>query len=395
MTKHFSAVVAGLITVDVFPNLDNLPSGQFETLFKPGHLIFAGEASFATGGPPSNVGLALHKLGVPTTLIGKIGADRFGDILSDIVSSHSQNLTGGLVIDPGSATSYTLVINPPGVDRMFIHCPGANATFCADDIDYELVGRAGVFHFGYPPLMRRMFSDGGAQLVEIFRRAKAAGVTTSLDTAFPDPSSEAGRVDWKAIFKTAMPYVDMFHPSIEELLIMVRPETYRQLMGAAGGGDLLGQVTPELLRDLSSEFIEMGVKIVAIKLGERGLYLHSAGAAALQTLGSALPASWPNWADQELWAPCFQVNVVGTTGSGDATIAGFIAALLRDLSPRQAVTAAVAVGACNVEAADALSGIRGWEETLKRIAGGWPRHTLKLDSPGWHWDEDASLWSAD
>jgi hypothetical protein len=36
-----------------------------------------------------------------------------------------------------------------------------------------------------------------------------------------------------------------------------------------------------------------------------------------------------------------QVNIVGTTGAGDATIAGFLAALLRDLSPEQAMTMAV------------------------------------------------------
>ncbi len=51
-----------------------------------------------------------------------------------------------------------------------------------------------------------------------------------------------------------------------------------------------------------------------------------------------------------MWAPCFDVEVVGTTGSGDATIAGFLSALLRDASPEEAMTMAVAVGACNVEA---------------------------------------------
>jgi len=66
--------------------------------------------------------------------------------------------------------------------------------------------------------------------------------------------------------------------------------------------------------------------------------------------------------------------VIGTTGAGDATIAGFLAALLRDLPPDEAMNAALAVGACNVEAADALSGIRSWCETLQRINAGWARH---------------------
>jgi sugar/nucleoside kinase (ribokinase family) len=72
------------------------------------------------------------------------------------------------------------------------------------------------------------------------------------------------------------------------------------------------------------------------------------------------------------------VDVVGTTGSGDATIAGFLAALLRDVSPAQAMNIALAVGACNVEAADALSGIRLWGDTLRRITAGW----RKVDRTG-------------
>jgi len=94
-----------------------------------------------------------------------------------------------------------------------------------------------------------------------------------------------------------------------------------------------------------------------------------------------------------MWAPCFQVDVVGATGSGDATIAGFLSALLRGMSIEDAMTAAVAVGACNVQAADALSGIRPWEETLQRVAGGRPRRTLTLASPGWRLDATRQLWA--
>ena len=62
------------------------------------------------------------------------------------------------------------------------------------------------------------------------------------------------------------------------------------------------------------------------------------------------------------------------------------------MAPHETLTAAVAVGACNVEAADALSGIRSWEETLRRVAGGWARHALTLDAPGWHFDAARQLW---
>ena len=85
--------------------------------------------------------------------------------------------------------------------------------------------------------------------------------------------------------------------------------------------------------------------------------------------------------------------MVGTAGSGDTTIAGFLSALLRDMPPEEAVTAAVAVGACNVEAADTLSGVRPWDETMRRVAQGWERHELDVEADGWHFDEKHQLWS--
>ena len=109
-------------------------------------------------------------------------------------------------------------------------------------------------------------------------------------------------------------------------------------------------------------------------------------------MGRARPADVAAWADRELWAPCFQVDVVGTAGSGDATIAGFLSALLRDMAPEDAVNAAVAVGACNVEAADTLSGVRPWDETLRRVAAGWPRRSESVSVPGWRFDAHSGLW---
>ncbi len=157
-------------------------------------------------------------------------------------------------------------------------------------------------------------------------------------------------------------------------------------------GDILPAVTPELLADISGELLAMGAKIVGLKLGYRGIYLHTASEAVLQEMGRARPSDVAAWADRELWAPCFQVDVVGTAGSGDATIAGFLSALLRDMTPEQAVNAAVAVGACNVEAADTLSGVRPWDETLRRMAAGWPRRSESVLAPGWRFDDRHGLW---
>jgi sugar/nucleoside kinase (ribokinase family) len=310
----------------------------------------------------------------------------------DLVRSHESGLASEMVVDERSSTSYSLIVSPPGVDRIFLHHPGANDTFCAADVRYEQVAQADLFHFGYPPIMRRMYADNGIELAHILRRAKDTGATTSLDMAFPDPNSPGGRADWRRILRTALPFVDLFLPSVEELLFMLQRETYDRLRQEAGSHNIVGSVTPDLLADLGEEMIAMGARIVVLKLGERGLYLRTASRSEIAKLGRGGPTDSEAWAGRELWAPCFQVDVVGTTGSGDATIAGFLSGLLRGLSPVETATAAVAVGACNVEAADALSGLRSWEATLTRVDGGWPRRPLDLSSHGWNWDANGSAW---
>jgi sugar/nucleoside kinase (ribokinase family) len=387
------AVVAGHLCLDVLPAIGSSAEGQSEALFQPGQLAIVGPVEHSTGGAVSNTGLALTKLGVDTWLMGKVGDDLFGHAVLDHVRGYGTGLLEAMIVDPAVRTSYTIVINRPGVDRSFLHYPGANDTFAADEIHYDLLREARLFHFGYPPLMRRMFEDGGRELTLAYRRAKETGITTSLDMALPDPSSPAGKVDWGAILRSTLPFVDIFLPSIEEILYMVRTDTYRELRDKVGGPDILSLIRPQLLSDLSQELIALGAKFVVLKLGDRGLYLRTAGHKKLTTMGRARPSDLATWANRELWAPCFKADIVGTTGAGDATIAGFLSALLRDLPPEAALTVAVAVGACNVEAIDALGGIRSWDETRQRVREGWPRHKLVLNAPGWIYDAQNQLWS--
>jgi sugar/nucleoside kinase (ribokinase family) len=386
------AVVAGHLCVDVIPGLDHLLPGQFTQLFQPGRLIAAGPAKFSTGGPVSNTGLSLHRLGIPTRLIGRVGNDPLAQIVREIVNSYSPDLGAGIVSSE-SATSYTVIINPPGIDRIFLHHSGSNDAFRASDVNYDLVAQAALFHFGYPPMMKQMYVNEGAELVEVMRRAKETGATTSLDMVFPDPTSPGGQANWDKILRATLPYVDIFVPSIEEMLFMLRRDLYEQMVAAAPDGNILTQVTPQLLSDFAGELISYGVKIMMLKLGSRGIYLRCAPEAGLSGMGRAAPQDLSAWANREIWAPCFQVNVVGTTGAGDATIAGFLSGLLRGMPIEQCVTAAVAVGACNVEAADALSGVRTWEATQDRIQAGWKRHAMQLDAPGWVWDEQHHIWN--
>lgn len=394
-------VVAGQLCLDIFPDLDSVPEGQFLQLFKPGHMVEAGKASFAVGGAVANTGLALARLGVPARLMARMGVDPFADIVDGIFQRYAKDridehgsliLRANFIVQPGTPTAYTLIISPPGFDRIFLHCPGASDTFAADDVDFSALEEAAIFHFGYPCVMRQFYRAGGRELADLFHRARKTGVTTSLDMTPPDVSGEAGQADWVAILGAALPHVDIFLPSIEEILFMLRRRTYDVLQESASSGGLAQLVTPELLHNLSSQLLDMGVKIAGFKLGERGFYLRTAGKKALEDLGRGRPAVLADWADQTLWAPAFKVKVAGTTGAGDSAIAGLLSGLLRGLGPRQALSAAVAVGACNVEAADGQSGLRSWRDTLARVAAGWSRHTLDLPPDEWEWDEPTGVW---
>ena len=391
--EKVEAVVAGHICLDIIPTL----LGSMVTL-APGRLLEAGEAILATGGSVPNTGLALHKLGLSTRLMGKIGIDLFGQAIVQILESFDTGLARGMVVVPGESSSYSVIISPPQIDRVIIHSPGCNDTFGAEDVRYDMLEKAGLFHFGYPPLMARMYQNNGAELVDIFKRAKASGVTTSLDFSMPDPASVAGQADWHTILAAVLPYVDVFSPSVEELLLVLRRPLFEKLSHKSGA--FLDLLPPDVVSELGSMLLDLGVKVVSLKAGHRGLYLRTADIAALEQMGRAQPSKASAWANRELWAPCFLTRVVGTTGSGDATIAGFLFGLMRGMSPEAALSAACAVGACSVEAADALSGITSWPAILERIAAGWPRLLLKgkYKSPldmqhfGWQWHESHEVW---
>jgi sugar/nucleoside kinase (ribokinase family) len=288
-----------------------------------------------------------------------------------------------MILVPGETSSYTVVINPPHVDRIFLHCAGANHSFGAEDVRYDVVAEARIFHFGYPPLLGQMYSADGREMVDLFRRVKGVGATTSLDMTMPDPSGPSGHADWRAIMDRAMPYVDLFLPSAEEWMYMVERSRFDELSSTVGAGQMLYALSVEEIRSLARTALDMGAKIVVLKLGERGIYMRTSN--DLADLGRGAPADLVSWQGRELWVPRFLPDVLaGTTGAGDATIAGFLAALLRDASPERALTIAAAVGACNVEAADALSGVRSWQDTLARIDAGWRRAPLTVES--WHVD---------
>ncbi|WP_241674764.1 carbohydrate kinase family protein [Paenibacillus luteus] len=370
----YSVIVGGHICLDIIPSIQG---GPFQMV--PGKLLNIGEAALSTGGAVANTGLALHRLGIPVQLMGKVGNDFFGEAILSILKKQHESLAEGMIVAEGEPSSYSIVINPPHVDRMFLHCTGANDTFQADDITAEALQEAGLFHFGYPPLMRRMYEHGGAELSRLMQKAKEAGATTSMDMAKPDPDAKAGQLDWRLLLADVLPYVDLFLPSIEEILYMLRRETYEAMKESHGSEQLIEHVEASLLAELSSELLAMGAAIVVFKLGEHGLYMRTTSEAArLESTGRCGPKeNAAGWLNRELYVPCFKVEVVGTTGAGDCTIAGFLAGFLQGLQPEETLLGAVGTGACNVERPDAVSGIPTWAVVQARIAAGWESYPPK------------------
>jgi sugar/nucleoside kinase (ribokinase family) len=318
--------------------------------------------------------------------MGKVGDDAFGRILHDMLGS------AGLLVEPGGQTSYSVVLAAQGMDRIFLHCAGANDTFSADDVPAAEAGRARVFHFGYPPLMRSTYEDGGRGLARLFQAVRDAGATTSLDMAWPDAGSPAGDVDWRAFLERVLPHTGIFLPSLDEALVMLRPAEYERLQAAAGDGGVAALVTPELLSALTREMLVLGPAIAGLKLGWRGFFVRTGGRAALANLGRGAPAQPEAWAGRELWAPAFQVQEVTATGAGDVAIAGFLCGLLKGLRAEESLLMACAAGASSLEAVDATGGLPSWDAVRERVARGWARHPLELQGEGWQRHGATGMW---
>lgn len=367
------AIVAGHICLDIYPLFERGID------LVPGRLYEVGTSSFALGGAVPNTGLTMYKLGMDVRLMSKVGADAYGGKVQSLLLEHAPEHGDDLRVDSAVDTSYTYVFAIPGKDRMFFHCPGSNAVFTCADVDFEAVASADLFHYGYPAFMAEMYRNDAAQLVEMYKKAKALGVTTSMDPGMPDPSGEAGKANWTGILEAVLPYVDVFLPSADELLYMVDSSKF-------GDGD---QLSAGELSALGERLVSMGSAVVVIKLGSRGMYVRTGSAERLERMGKGAPADVSAWADRELWFPVYEPTCYcGATGAGDASIGGFLTAMLRGLDLRATGQVAAALGASNVEAPDSLSGIHDWDATLKRMSDGWKKVAFDVNEPGWTCGED-------
>ena len=361
-------IAAGHICIDITPMF---PRGvrcrELGDLLIPGKLINMDGADIHTGGSVANTGLALKKLGADVRLLGKVGSDAFGGMIASILEEYG---TGGLIVDGESSTSYSVVLAVPGVDRIFLHDPGANNTFSNADIPEEALEDVGLFHIGYPPVMRKLYENGGAELAAILQRMKAHGIATSMDMTNVDPNSEAGKLDWEKLLANVLPHTDFFVPSFEELCFMLDRPRYEKL---SQGGDMTeGLDLIEDVRPLAKRCLELGCRAVLIKCGVSGMYLMTAGYEKMREVGANLGLDPVIWSSRDTGHFCFKADqVLSGTGAGDTSIAAFLMAAASGKDPQWCVALAAAEGACAVTTYDALSGLKSLEELENRILSGW------------------------
>lgn len=324
--------------------IDLLPSFSAEPQLAPGALLEIGPLRMQPGGC-ANTACSLADLGTAVSIVADLGDDQLGSVLVSQLQARGVDTTA-IRRMKDRATSYS-VITEGLEDRCIWHHPGANAEFDAlaahrDDVS--------VVHLAYPNLLHRLAHDGGIAVERLFAALRSDGVATSLDLAVVDPDAAAAGVDWRAWLERVLPVTDVFAPSIADL----------RSAGIVNGAATLETAAKEMLR--------LGAAVVMLKGSLSGMVLATAGRARLDEAGAILSARSDQWADLSLWVPPLDVEVTGTTGAGDAAVAGLLHAIVDGMDASGALRCAAAAAAARVGSGGKIPGMR---ELQQRLANGW------------------------
>ncbi len=304
-------VCLGVIVADLVANpVPAMPD-------RAGMIVVDDMRLFPGGGVP-NTGTALARLGVPVSVVGRIGDDNLGDYLKDALESEEID-TRWIKRDRNRKTSATMVIVDPDGERRFIHYIGANGNVRLDDIDADVIENASILHIAYAYVLPGLDGD---PMTEILRNAKESGVITLLDTAWDTKEK------WLDLIGPALRFVDYFMPNLAEA---------RALTGL------------EEPHDIAHRLIDLGVQTVVLKM-------NKAGCLAMDS------------SHRTIECPAFPVNVVDTTGAGDAFNAGFMAGIWYGRSLVESLQLANAVGALCVAGAEASGNVQTMMETQMFMA---------------------------
>ncbi|MFF7945441.1 carbohydrate kinase family protein [Streptomyces griseorubiginosus] len=279
-----NVVTMGVHVLDVLVRpVEEIPEGQGATLVEDIRMTAAGTAA--------GTALTLAKLGASVRTTGAIGTDPTGDLLIQLLRTAGID-TELLVRRRDTATSASVLPIRPNGDRPSLHLLGANITYGLDDIPWDAVAEASHLHLGGPELI------GADVAVRVLAHAKDHGVVTSVDLLAPGYLGTFDQIE------PLLPYIDFLLPNDD------------QVLGFSEEEDLVTG---------ARKFLAGGVGLVAVTRGGEGALLVTAE-------------------DTET-IPAFEVEVVDTTGCGDAFSAGFLRGVSLGRTPREAAVLGSAAAA--------------------------------------------------
>jgi sugar/nucleoside kinase (ribokinase family) len=264
-----TVVSLGIHILDVLGRpVSAIPAGQ--------NLALLDEIRVTVAGTAAGTSVDMAKLGLQVRAMGAIGQDEIGHMVVSTMQRYGID-TRGLVRKPGVQTSATMLPIRPNGERPALHVIGANGEFTLDDVDWDLIAGANFLHVGGTSLMAKF---DGAPASEVVKFAKSKGLTVSWDFIGVPKDNLAEMI------ALSLPYIDYFAPNIEEAQMI------------SGLKDRA---------EMQRFFFDRGASTVIFKMG--------AGGAAIATRTG------------EFRVPAYKVNVVDTTGCGDAWCAGLISGL--------------------------------------------------------------------
>ena len=279
-------LVVGSLNMDLVVRVPRHP--------RPGETLLGGAFQTFPGGKGANQAVAAARLGKPVRMIGRVGADEFGDALLATLQNDGVD-TRCVQQDAQAASGVALITVSADGQNTIVVAAGANGRLSAQDVTAA----------------EAAFIDAGAVVLQL---------------EIPLPAVEAaarlGRKHGAAVVLNPAPA----QPLSDELLALadylVPNQTELELLS--------GQ--PDLERGMRA-LMERGVRNLVVTLGERG-------------------ARWVSPAGT-LDAPAFAVRAVDTVAAGDAFVGAFSAALAEGRPVQEALLRGNAAGALAVTRAGA------------------------------------------
>jgi len=303
--KPFDLLIPGEINPDLILSGDVEPQfGQVEKLVDSAVLTI-GSSSVITA-------CGAARLGLKVAFVGVCGNDVFGRFMLDEMQKRGIH-TSAVIVDPHQATGLTVILNK-GNDRAMLTFPGAIASLRAEDIPDELLRQTCHLHVASYFLQDALRPD----LPGLFARARALGLSTSLDTNW-DPT---GR--WQGV-QDLLPLTNVFLPNAAEACALTGEESVER----------------------AADRLSAQVETLAIKLGADGALGVRAG--------------------QTVRVPSIPVQVVDTVGAGDSFNAGFLYGYLRGWSLEKSLRLAAVCGALSTTASGGTAAQPTAEQALSFI----------------------------